>query len=58
VDRPISFGTITDFTTSDPAFSCLDGKSLTVFLYGALSGQYVAVATTPTDCLTQDFTFG
>jgi spore germination protein YaaH len=57
VDRLLSLGIIYNFTTTDPAFSCLNGKSMTVYLYGALTGRYVAVATTPTDCVTQEFTF-
>jgi hypothetical protein len=58
VDGKISFGTLNNFHSTVPAYSCLDGKSLTVYLYGALTGKYVAVATTPTDCVTQDFVFG
>jgi hypothetical protein len=50
-------GTVTDFESTNPAFACLDGKSLVVHAYGLLTGKDVAVATTPTDCLSQEFTF-
>jgi hypothetical protein len=51
-----SFGTLTGFSTTDPAYSCLNGKSFTVYEYG-LSSEYVAVASLPTDCINQEFTF-
>ena len=57
VDSGLSFGTLTNFATTDPTYACLAGKSLTVYLYGTLTGYYVAVASTPTDCMTQDFIF-
>jgi hypothetical protein len=50
-------GTVTDFVSTNPAFACLDGKTLTVYQYGLLSGRDVATATTPTDCVSQEFTF-
>jgi len=58
VDALLSFGTLSGFSTNNPAYACLDGASLTVYLYGSITnGTYVAVASKPTDCLTQDFTF-
>ncbi|HVA07791.1 MAG TPA: glycosyl hydrolase family 18 protein [Acidimicrobiales bacterium] len=58
VSRGLAFGTLYNFTTADPAYSCLNGKSLSVYLDGSLVGHYVAVAVQPTDCINQDFTFG
>jgi spore germination protein len=58
VDRPLSLGTLSNFSTTNAAYSCLNGKSLTVYLYGDLTGRYVAVASGPTDCINQDFVFG
>jgi hypothetical protein len=58
VDRLATSGTVSDFQTNDPALSCLNGMSLAVYQYGLLSGKDVAVAVEPTDCITQDFTFG
>jgi hypothetical protein len=53
-----SLGELTGFATTDPAYACLaQGPPLTVYLYEALSGYDVAVATTPTDCTTGEFTF-
>lgn len=46
-------GQVTDFQTNEPAYSCLNGSTLNVF--SNLKGQPVAVAATPTNCLTQDF---
>jgi hypothetical protein len=58
VDAPVSFGSLTGFSTNNPAYACLDGARLTIYLYGSVTdGTYAAVATRPTDCLTQDFTF-
>jgi spore germination protein YaaH len=57
VDKPLTFSTLNDFSTTDPAYSCLNGIPLTVYLYGGLTGTYVAVATTPTDCINQEFAF-
>jgi hypothetical protein len=57
VDSGIAFGTVTNFFTTNPAYSCLNGKTLTVYLYGFLTGNRVAVATTPTDCIGQEFIF-
>jgi hypothetical protein len=50
-------GTVTNFQSSIPAYACLDGKTLQVYAYGLLSGKDVAVATIPTNCITQNFTF-
>jgi hypothetical protein len=57
VDTFAPSGTISNFQSTNPAYSCLDGKSLAVYQYGLLSGKKVAVAATPTDCISQDFTF-
>jgi spore germination protein len=57
IDSGLSLGTLTKFSTDDPAYSCLNGVTLTVYAYGTLSGDYVAVAQKPSDCLNQDFTF-
>jgi hypothetical protein len=46
-------GQVTDFQTNEPAYSCLNGTTLNVFTN--LKGQPVAVAATPTNCVTQDF---
>jgi hypothetical protein len=46
-------GQVTDFQTNQPAYSCLNGTTLNVFTN--LKGQPVAVAATPTNCITQDF---
>jgi hypothetical protein len=46
-------GQITDFQSNEPAYSCLNGATLNVFTN--LKGQPVAVAATPTNCITQDF---
>ena len=57
VDTLSPAGTVTNFQSSIPAYACLNGKTLNVYAYGLLSGKDVAVATTPTDCITQEFTF-
>jgi hypothetical protein len=58
VDSLLSLGTLTGFTTTNPAYACLaHGPPLAVYMYGSLSGYDVAVASTPTDCMTQDFIF-
>jgi spore germination protein len=57
VDSGLALGTLTDFSSTNPAYACLDGKTLDVYLYGVLSGNRVAVATTPTDCIDQEFIF-
>ncbi|HVB90672.1 MAG TPA: glycosyl hydrolase family 18 protein [Acidimicrobiales bacterium] len=57
VDTLNPAGSVTNFQSTNPAYACLDGKSLAVYDYGILSGKYVAVAQAPTDCLTQEFTF-
>lgn len=46
-------GQVTNFQTNEPAFACLNGSTLNVFTN--LKGQPVAVAATPTNCITQDF---
>ena len=46
-------GQVTDLQTNEPAYSCLNGATLNVFTN--LKGQPVAVAATPTNCITQDF---
>jgi hypothetical protein len=55
--KGLTFGIISDFSTTDPALACLNGKSLTVYLYSGLNGNRVAVASAPADCVTQDFIF-
>jgi hypothetical protein len=57
VDSLAPKGTVIDFESTNPAFACLDGKTLTVYEYGVLSGRDVATARTPTDCVSQEFTF-
>jgi hypothetical protein len=47
-------GTLSGFSTGEPAYFCLNGAALTVSWNG-LSGRLMAVATTPTDCIDQDF---
>ena len=44
---------LTDFQTDEPAYSCLDGASLNVYLN--LNGTAAAEAITPTDGLAQAF---
>lgn len=46
-------GKVLNFQTNEPAYSCLNGVTLSVFTN--LKGDAVAKATTPTDCITQDF---
>ncbi len=53
VTRLTTDGTVSNFQTNVPSFACLNGATLTVFLN--LTGHPVAVAATPTDCVTQDF---
>ena len=57
VDSLSPSGTVINFFSNDPRYSCLNGKQLAVYQYGLLTGKKVAVATTPTDCVTQEFTF-
>jgi hypothetical protein len=57
IDTLSSLGTVTNVESTIPAYSCLDGKTLTVYAYGLLTLKDVAVASTPTDCISQDFTF-
>jgi hypothetical protein len=53
VSRLTTAGQVTDFQSNEPAYSCLNGATLNVFTN--LKGSPVAVAATPTDCITQDF---
>ena len=53
MERVLVDGQVTDFQSNEPAYSCLNGATLNVFTN--LKGRPVAVATTPTDCITQDF---
>jgi hypothetical protein len=53
VMRLVVDGQVTNFQTNEPAYSCLNGTTLNVFTN--LKGQPVAVAATPTNCITQDF---
>jgi Glycosyl hydrolases family 18 len=57
VDTLSKEGSITNFQSNNPAYSCLNGKSVVVYGYGLLSGKDVVDATTPGDCITQEFTF-
>jgi hypothetical protein len=58
VDGPVSLGTLTNFSTSDQAFSCLaHGPPLPVYPSGTLNGYDVVVATAPADCITEEFIF-
>jgi len=51
-------GTLTGFTTDDPALSCLASVGgLAVWLPGPSAAKLVVVAIQPTDCATQFFTF-
>ncbi len=56
VSQGLPVGTLTGFSSTDPAYSCLDGKTLSVYLNG-LTGTYVATALKPTDCVNSDFIF-
>ena len=49
-----SDGTVTDFESNVPSYTCLNGATLDVY-DNLLSGQQVAKAATPTNCITQDF---
>ncbi len=53
VERLTMDGQVTNFQSNVPAYSCLNGATLNVFTN--LKGQPVAVAATPTNCITQDF---
>jgi hypothetical protein len=58
VDASLYLGTLTGFTTTNPAEACLAlGPPLKVYRAGPASGSDVAVASAPTDCTTQEFTF-
>ena len=46
-------GTLTNFQSTNPAYSCLNGASLNVV--NNVNGTHVAEAMTPTNCMTQDF---
>jgi hypothetical protein len=48
-------GSLTAFSTNEPAYACLNGATIAVYWDGLLSSQLVAVAVTPTNCMTQDF---
>ncbi len=51
-------GQLTSFTTDDPAASCLSqGPPLAVWAVSGIPGEYLAVATSPTDCVDADFVF-
>ena len=53
VQTLLADGQVLDFQTNEPAYSCLNGATLSVF--SNLKGNAVAEATTPTNCITQDF---
>ena len=46
-------GTLTDFQSNVPAYSCLNGAALNVYIN--VNGKDVAEAVTPTNCIAQDF---
>ena len=46
-------GTLTNFLSTNPAYSCLNGSTLNVVKN--VNGTQVAEATTPTNCIAQDF---
>jgi spore germination protein YaaH len=46
-------GTVTDFQTNVPAYACLNGTALNVYVN--INGKGVAEAVTPTNCIAQDF---
>jgi glycosyl hydrolase family 18 (putative chitinase) len=53
----LAIGTLTGFATSDPAYACLvGGPALDYYLASNLT-EYVVVASAPTDCVSQEFTF-
>ena len=58
VNKTLSVGNLSDLSTTDPAYSCLEGTLLPVYLTGGVKGHYVAVATAPADCVTENFSFG
>ena len=47
-------GTLTDFQSNVPAYSCLKGAALNVY-DNAVNGKQVAEAVTPANCIAQDF---
>jgi hypothetical protein len=58
VDTALYLGTLTGFTTTNPAQACLGQDApLKVYRSGSASGYDIAVASAPTDCATQEFTF-
>jgi hypothetical protein len=46
-------GSLTDFQSNVPSYSCLNGSTLNV--YDNVDGKPVAEAVTPTNCIAQDF---
>jgi hypothetical protein len=53
-------GTVTDFRSSDPVYSCLDRATLNVFwnvigVFWNAIGHAAVEAVTPANCTTQDF---
>ncbi len=48
-------GSLTSFSTNEPVYACLNGATIAVYWDGLLSSQLVAVAVTPTNCMSQDF---
>jgi hypothetical protein len=55
VSPALGDGSLTAFSTNEPAYACLDGATIAVDWDGLLSSQLVAVAVTPTNCMSQDF---
>ena len=53
----LALGTVTNFATTDPTYACLIGSAPLEYFLAASLDEYVAVAVTPTECMTQDFTF-
>jgi hypothetical protein len=47
-------GTVTDFESNVPAYTCLNGQTLSLSK-NLIGGKQVARATTPSDCINQDF---
>jgi hypothetical protein len=46
-------GTLTNFRSNVPAYTCLNGASLNVF--DDVNGKQVAKAVAPANCISQDF---
>jgi hypothetical protein len=58
VDAALYLGTLTSFTTTNPAEACLaQGPPLKVYGTGSASRYDVAVASARSDCTAQEFTF-